>query len=851
MLATRTLPLALLALGASTLAARAQRPSDSMLARSRPVGAVLYSVDSTEIMASGARTLSDVLQARVPGLSVFKSGGTVGQGSSVRLRGTRSFAVTGNPIVIVDGVRVDATEDATLLALGVSTSRLDDIAPEDIARIDVLPGAASAGEYGPGAAAGALVITTKRGVERGLHVSTRVQSTVGIIATTFPTDYRLEGIDATTGQPRHCVLLQAASGLCTPTRLDTFNPLEDASPFRTARSLGGAVAVDGGARRTTARLGVSGDRALGVTSDDDAGRLAIRGNVSRQIGDRLRLSGDAGYVERSAALPPRGSALFESNFIARGLFGPGVRDTLDGYLPAQFSGSGRETARHWMGGATAEWNAFDWIQLAGVYGVDHVSEQNDRNVQQLSGFLQSQLARVRHGLATAAISARSREWSIRSPSLRTRTLIRYNQLRSTLSAFDSVGLVGSSPPIFGMSGMAERWRVAGSSLRQELAWTERFRIGAGIRWEQWSRFGARQPGHFFRSADASWLAGHALRLDSIRLRAAYGEADNWSPGNAQLVTMAGFPFLPDPSLFAPAERVKEGELGVDFMLTHHAAVSLTAFRTDAVDLYDFQAFPPINFAAIENLGVELATRLALVQTSNFHWDAVVRASALHDRVRSLGPSTNTVIADRGMERVGSRPDGYFVTSTYTYADANRDGIIESNEVQFSPFQQQVVGSSLPSREASLLSTWTFASALTLSGLLDYRGGQKLSNLNEANRCAPYQNCRAVNDRSASLADQAQAAARFSALFPYVEGASFVKLRELSLRWIVPSRLSSWVGGPAAVTIAGRNLATWTHYRGLDPELNSQQLGLPRADLAETPIPHELLLRFDVGGGASR
>lgn len=855
MLATRTFPLALLALGGSTLAARAQRPSDSTLARPRPVGAVLYSVDSTEIMASGARTMSDVLQARVPGLSVFKSGGAVGQGSSVRLRGTRSFAVTGNPIVIVDGVRVDATEEATLLALGVSTSRLDDIAPEDIARIDVLPGAASAGEYGPGAAAGALVITTKRGVERGLHVATRVQSTVGIIATNFPTDYRLEGIDATTGQPRHCPLLQAASGVCTPTRLDTFNPLEDASPFRTARSLGGAVAIDGGARRTTARLGISGERALGVTGDDDAGRLAIRGNVSRPIGDRLRLTGNAGYVERSAALPPRGSALFESNFIARGLFGPGVRDTLDGYLPAQFSGSGRETARHWMGGAAAEWNVFDWIQLAGVYGVDHVAEQNGRNVQQLPGILQSQLARVRHGLATAAISARSSEWDIGSPSLRTRTLIGYNQQRSTLSAFDSVGLVGSSPPIFGMSGMAERWRVAGSSLRQELAWTERFRIGAGIRWEQWSRFGARQPGHFFRSADASWLAGHALRLDSIRLRAAYGEAGNWSPGNAQLVTMAGFPFLPDPSLFAPAERVKEGELGVDFMLTHHAAVSLTAFRTDAVDLYDFQAPNPVlpspNLAAIQNLGVELSARLALVEASRIRWNVMIQASALHDRVRSLGPATSTVVVDRGMERVGSRPDAYFVTSTYTYADANRDGIIEFNELQFSPFQQKALGSSLPSREASLVSTWTIGRTLTLSGLLDYRGGQKLSNLNEADRCAPYQNCRGVNDQSAPLADQAQAAARFSALFPYVEGASFVKLRELSLRWIVPSRLANWAGGPMTVTLAGRNLATWTHYRGLDPELDAQPLGLPRADLAETPIPHEILLRLDLGGGSSR
>ncbi|HKN65881.1 MAG TPA: TonB-dependent receptor plug domain-containing protein, partial [Gemmatimonadaceae bacterium] len=845
---------AILTVGASMHAARAQRPTESTFDRSRPAGAVVYTVDSTEIMSSGARTLSEVLQARVPGLSILKSGGAAGQGSVARIRGTRSFAVGGDPVVIIDGVRVDVAQDATVIALGVSTSRLDDIAPEDIARIDVLPGAASAGEYGPGAASGALVITTKRGIERGLHISSRAQSSIGIVATSFPTNYWLEGIDATSGQPTHCVLLQAGAGQCTPTRLDTYNPLENASPFRAARSIGGALAVDGGIRSTTARLGVSGDRTLGVTSDDDAGRLGVRANVSQQIGEGLRLSGNGGYVQRSTALPPRGDALYNSNVIARGLFGSGARDTLDGYLPAQFSGSGRETARHWMGGATVEWNAFNWIQLAGVYGVDHVSEQNDRIVQQLPGSsLQSQLARFRHGLTTVAISAGSREWNLGSPSLRTRTFIGYSQLRSSLTAFDSIALVGSSPPIFGMSGMGQQWRVAGSSLRQELAWTERLHLGAGIRWERWSEFGAGRPGHFFRSADASWLAGRALGLDSLRLRAAYGDAGNWSPGDPQRITAPSFPFGPDPSQFAPAERVKEGELGLDFTLTHHAAVSLTAFRTDAVDLYDFQApnfFPTShNVAAVQNVGVELSSRLALVRASSFGWNAVVRASVLRDRVRSLGPLTNTVVADRGFEHVGSRPNSYFVTSSYTYADANRDGIIESSELQFSRlFASQAVGSSLPSREASLLSTWTIGRTLTLSGLVDYRGGQKLANLNEASRCARYQNCRGANDQSASLADQAQAAAGFSlSPLPFVDGASFVKLREVSLRWIVPSRVANWVGGPATVTIAGRNLATWTRYRGLDPELNSQSLLLPRADLAETPIPHELLLRLDLGG----
>jgi hypothetical protein len=48
-------------------------------------------------------------------------------------RGPRSNFLASDPIVIVDGIRVDALEDATVLDLGVSTPRLDDILPEDIA----------------------------------------------------------------------------------------------------------------------------------------------------------------------------------------------------------------------------------------------------------------------------------------------------------------------------------------------------------------------------------------------------------------------------------------------------------------------------------------------------------------------------------------------------------------------------------------------------------------------------------------------------------------------------------------------------------------------------------------------
>jgi len=56
---------------------------------------------------------------------------------------------------------------------------------------------------------------------------------------------------------------------------------------------------------------------------------------------------------------------------------------------------------------------------------------------------------------------------------------------------------------------------------------------------------------------------------------------------------------------------------------------------------------------------------------------------------------------------------------------------------------------------------------------------------------------------------------------FVESGSFAKLRELSLTYTVPPQLvKNFVGFSSAdIRIAGRNLHTWTNYKGLDPESN--------------------------------
>jgi hypothetical protein len=59
---------------------------------------------------------------------------------------------------------------------------------------------------------------------------------------------------------------------------------------------------------------------------------------------------------------------------------------------------------------------------------------------------------------------------------------------------------------------------------------------------------------------------------------------------------------------------------------------------------------------------------------------------------------------------------------------------------------------------------------------------------------------------------------------FVEPGGFVKLRELSVRFQVPKQLMARIPGNhglgASVSVIGRNLKTWTRYKGYDPEVGT-------------------------------
>jgi hypothetical protein len=124
----------------------------------------------------------------------------------------------------------------------------------------------------------------------------------------------------------------------------------------------------------------------------------------------------------------------------------------------------------------------------------------------------------------------------------------------------------------------------------------------------------------------------------------------------------------------------------------------------------------------------------------------------------------------------------------------------------------VVGNGEPDFRVGWSNVVTFGD-FTFSALVDWQHGSNIINLTRL----LYDG----NSNSPDVEAQAMRAAAPDAT-PYIEDASFVKIREVSIAWDMPKQLASRLGPVKTlrVDLAGRNLATFTGYSGLDPEVSN-------------------------------
>ena len=131
----------------------------------RKLGYSVGKVEGEDVIRGRASSLLNSLQGKVAGVQISGSSGAPGASNKVIVRGFTSLSGGNNPLYIVDGIPVDNsfTGNTTLNGASDFGNRINDINPEDIESVSILKGAGATSLYGSRAAAGVIIITTKKG----------------------------------------------------------------------------------------------------------------------------------------------------------------------------------------------------------------------------------------------------------------------------------------------------------------------------------------------------------------------------------------------------------------------------------------------------------------------------------------------------------------------------------------------------------------------------------------------------------------------------------------------------------------------------------------------------------------
>ncbi|MDD4515029.1 TonB-dependent receptor [Massilibacteroides sp.] len=118
-------------------------------ARKGDLTGAISSIKGETLTNRSTQQLSTSMQGQISGVQVTRSSGEPGSSATIRVRGVTTLS-NNDPLVIVDGV----------------PSSLNDVISSDVETMTVLKDAASASIYGSRAAAGVILITTKRAKEQ-------------------------------------------------------------------------------------------------------------------------------------------------------------------------------------------------------------------------------------------------------------------------------------------------------------------------------------------------------------------------------------------------------------------------------------------------------------------------------------------------------------------------------------------------------------------------------------------------------------------------------------------------------------------------------------------------------------
>jgi hypothetical protein len=211
----------------------------------------------------------------------------------------------------------------------------------------------------------------------------------------------------------------------------------------------------------------------------------------------------------------------------------------------------------------------------------------------------------------------------------------------------------------------------------------------------------------------------------------------------------------------------------------------------------------------------------LLDNSRLGFNVTFTGSTNKNRILTLGEGITPIFT--GNRSTQYNAPGYPLFAlwgrTYTYNDANHDGIIVASEMTFSD-TAVYIGPTAPTHEFALSPRLELLHRkLAITAQFDHKDGNTKFYNTLRHRCQGGASCQGLWDPHASLADQAAAVADNLNIYTgYFVNGEFTRFRELSVSYQLPDAWAAKVRASRASIIGtGRNLHVWTAYPGIDPE----------------------------------
>jgi len=613
----------------------------------RELGNAISNTDVGKLAGAPIENVQELLQTRVPGLTIYKNSGLAGTGSNVQIRGAGSLNASYGPVYYVDGIRFEAQPVSTGGVTNATvqfSSPLDFIAPADIENVEVIKGPAAATLYGADAAGGVIQIITKKGI-RGAEGSQWTAS-VGYSSSEWTARIPLNYYQCNAARILNPSTYPGCANPAAITWMSQNGPvtgipasdimrfgdslfvIKDNPLARHPHALragpGADVRLSGRGGSQTFNYFLSFDQLNedGIFFNNFQNRTGGRANFEVTPTAKLNLGLNLSYTRVHHQMPLSDNA---SNGLLRNAYRGKSRATADrwdagyfGFGPDQSNEFDLQTFEERTTlGLTANFNPFPWLENRLVLGMDKY-DRRDQTFFRIDSTLKwgategtgqmTQRLPVTHtwtldysGSVRARLSPALMSRSSAGMQVNSRQFHRYTGVGSGMVTNNLTTLQPGSFTQLTVDEQLIEQTSLGMYIQEQLAWRDRLYATAALRIDDNSAFGSEFQWVKYPKFSLSYVPSdeaffHVPHVDQLKLRFAWGEA-----GNPPAPFTADRTFAPEAATAGDAtvnaltpksfgnpnlkpERGREYEAGFDASLFRGAlGIEFTYYNQHTVD----------------------------------------------------------------------------------------------------------------------------------------------------------------------------------------------------------------------------------------------------------------------------